>query len=476
MASVALINSMNSTKFILSKRIFDLKNQYEFAKFSGDCNPIHVEPLFARRTTVGKCIVHGLHAVLWALDSYLVHINSYFSKIDVNFLKPILLDEEIVCSWDQDKQQILISNEDMVLVRIKTVRGNNSAKESISIANNIPGRYPSYKSFADCANQVNIPFVPHGESDGLRSIFPQVANTYGMQALSDLVELSYVVGMECPGLQSLFGGFCISFCENEGEDAKYSVINSDPRFSSLEIGVKAKSFFGNVLAFYRPPPPKNPSMMSIANYVSKGEFSNVSALIIGGSRGLGELVAKIVGVGGGRSIVTYSSGKEDAANVVAEIVAYGSHSDSFQFTASRKSTLPFDSLQFNQVYYFATPKILGKSNATHDAKQYEAYCEVYVEAFESISRQLAVFLPNCKIFFPSTVFIDEPQKGFELYVDAKRKGELMCMKLNSELNLKIHAHRLPKLNTDQTQTLFSENYSDGVDVLLKVVREMSEEF
>ena len=44
--------------------------QASFAAVSGDSNPIHLDPLAARRSLAGGAVVHGIHALLWALDSW----------------------------------------------------------------------------------------------------------------------------------------------------------------------------------------------------------------------------------------------------------------------------------------------------------------------------------------------------------------------------------------------------------------------
>ena len=52
--------------------------------------------------------------------------------------------------------------------------------------------------------------------------------------------------------------------------------------------------------------------LSVFEAHAPGEFANVRALVIGGSRGLGEITAKIIAAGGGDVWITYRRGKEDA--------------------------------------------------------------------------------------------------------------------------------------------------------------------
>src|SRR5687768_5604064 len=50
-------------------RTFTPADVQAFAAVSGDWNPAHVDALAARRLIAGGPIVHGVHALLWALDA-----------------------------------------------------------------------------------------------------------------------------------------------------------------------------------------------------------------------------------------------------------------------------------------------------------------------------------------------------------------------------------------------------------------------
>jgi len=84
-------------------------------------------------------------------------------------------------------------------------------------------------------------------------------------------------------------------------------------------------------AFARHPARAQPPIFSMATRVSRHEFAGQRALIVGGSRGLGEPHAKIIAAGGGHTIITYSVGKEDAERVAAEIEGFGATCDVLQY-------------------------------------------------------------------------------------------------------------------------------------------------
>ncbi len=55
---------------------------------------------------------------------------------------------------------------------------------------------------------------------------------------------------------------------------------------------------GAVQSYARMPPTPQASMQDLADLIEPGAFSGVEALIIGGSRGLGEVTAKLLAAGG----------------------------------------------------------------------------------------------------------------------------------------------------------------------------------
>jgi hypothetical protein len=50
-------------------RRFTEHDQERFARFSGDWNPMHMDPIAARRTQAGAPVVQGVHLALWTLDT-----------------------------------------------------------------------------------------------------------------------------------------------------------------------------------------------------------------------------------------------------------------------------------------------------------------------------------------------------------------------------------------------------------------------
>ncbi len=81
----------------LASKTFDSDDQVFFARLSGDFNPMHMDPLAARRTQAGAVVVHGIHAVLWSIDRLVESgmVEGGISGLKVQFAKFIPVGETV---------------------------------------------------------------------------------------------------------------------------------------------------------------------------------------------------------------------------------------------------------------------------------------------------------------------------------------------------------------------------------------------
>ena len=126
----------------LAERTFLPADQIAFAKLSGDHNPMHMDPVAARRTQAGHPVVHGVHAVLWALNAAGDHLTG-FKSLSVRFERMIYVGDRCVLRQRQSRGEgfsldILI--DETVVTRIDlrpTVEGKRSSeheKHSFAVA------------------------------------------------------------------------------------------------------------------------------------------------------------------------------------------------------------------------------------------------------------------------------------------------------------------------------------------------------
>src|SRR5580698_11475409 len=95
---------MNASPAESTKRVFDSELQEQFAQFSGDRNPMHMDAILARRTHAGQPVVHGMHTVLWALETLALQgeLPPGFLQIKVQFQKLIYVGD--VVEFENERQ------------------------------------------------------------------------------------------------------------------------------------------------------------------------------------------------------------------------------------------------------------------------------------------------------------------------------------------------------------------------------------
>src|ERR1700733_3231529 len=73
----------------LPSRKFGWEAQNLFAEFSGDRNAMHMDVVAARRTHAGQPVVHGIHVILWALETLAAkgQLQQSVAQIKVRFQK-----------------------------------------------------------------------------------------------------------------------------------------------------------------------------------------------------------------------------------------------------------------------------------------------------------------------------------------------------------------------------------------------------
>src|SRR4051812_46533718 len=76
---------------------FGTETQTEFAALAGDWNPLHVDPVFSRRTQGGAPVVHGMNMLVRCLEALAKHSPSLPvpTQVSARFMKPIYSGERV---------------------------------------------------------------------------------------------------------------------------------------------------------------------------------------------------------------------------------------------------------------------------------------------------------------------------------------------------------------------------------------------
>jgi len=454
----------------VAHRSFLMSDQEIFASFSADVNPIHVDPVYARRTISGECIVHGVHGVMWAIENVLQKYNFYISRFEAEFLKPITLGQEVICSIDLEQCRIFLEHDKTTFTRIQFTASENLPSQKINLQK-IPRLLQSEdRTFSYCSSATAQRFGFSGDEIFASKLFPKLIQAFGLVFVCELAATSEIVGMRIPGLHSLFSAIEVTYITSNNNPPTYKTIQADERIRLLNLYVEATSLTASIRTFFRTPPTKSPTIFEIKKSILKNEFSGVRALIVGGSRGLGELTAKIISAGGGEVTITYHTGQSDAESIKNEITEFGGICSIDRLSVDEDFIFP--TLNFNQIYFFATPKISAENASSNSVMLYESYHKVYVQAFERLCRKFVDSDANISVFYPSPTFLNSEKHSFPSYARAKLEGEELCEKITKTTHIKILAPRLPRLETDQTLSIYKSKFPDPVEVFLPYIREM----
>ena len=210
----------------LFRRRFTEIDQSRFALLSGDTNPLHMDPVEARRTITGMPVVHGVHMVVAALDillRYLVRSNGSspsFSSLGVRFPRPALIGDTVLLQieeFDSSRCRLAGYVTDDLVLDIVIGFGPPSRTVEVQLPS-LPQEPLQDVAFADLAKERGT--IKVGIDPGLaHKIFPDASKYFGLAALAEILTLSRLVGMRCPGRYSIFGQFDVKL----GGGAVYQV-------------------------------------------------------------------------------------------------------------------------------------------------------------------------------------------------------------------------------------------------------------
>ena len=475
---------MNSNGFPRSARTVEPALQERFAAFSGDRNPMHMDAVAARRTQAGQPVVHGVHTLLWALEE-LARAGQLGSvvRLKAKFLKWIYLGDlatlHLLETEPDEPLRLEVVVQGLTVLTAEILFGDRQRQEGSKTSSpEAPRTLALDLTLTDLPGRSGDAYV--APSPQAEELFPHLTEVVSAATVAEIAACSYVVGMEAPGLHSMFSKLDLTLLgatETAPRAAlHYTVTYVDERFRKLRIAVEGRAIEGTLEAFLRVPPVRQASLELIARYVQPKEFSGMNALVIGGSRGLGELTAKLIAAGGGSVTLTYAQGRVEAETVVDEIRAWGGAVKAGPYNVQHPPADQLSALQSTptHLFYFATSTIFRPRSGVLSAPMLAEFLQFYVQGFYDLCLTLTVSGAPLSAFYPSTVFLDERPTGMTEYAMAKAAGEQLCADMNLYVpGVRIFVHRLPKLPTDQTAGVLPERETDALEALLPLLRTMT---
>jgi hypothetical protein len=466
----------------LSRRRFHPRDQEAFARVSGDANPVHVDPVAARRTLFGRPIVHGVHSLLWALDETLARLEPglQLAELKVLFRKPIGVGEEVVLLAPEpgaERPRIVLEVLGAPAVRIRARFCADGDASGPAVPTDAPQLGACReRSFTEIEAARGA--LPLHLPDEAAKLFPALFSRLEPAQLAAFLATTRLVGMECPGLHSIYWEFEVDLTNRDSDDPelRWEVTGVDERYSLVSLAATAPGFRARLRTFVRPPAQRQADYESLRGQVAAAAFAGQRALVVGGSRGIGEVTAKLLAAGGASVLLTYKSGRADAESVADEIRSGGGEASTLAFDVLDQGDGPElpDGWHPTHVYYLATPPIMTATQSRFHPTLFDGFARFYVGAFAELVQHLRRVAPELRaVLYPSSVAIDELPAFMGEYSAAKAAGEVLCDFLARVHGLRIDRPRLPRIATDQTATVAHAESEDPVPLLLGLLHDLA---
>ena len=220
---------------------------------SNDYNPIHSDTTYIKNTSLKDINIHGTHIMLKVLD-LLLKYDITVLEMNVRFINSIYRNESVHLSLDLENNIVLISSNDKLCVKINYTKDKKSSRVIPTIKYDKPKYSQSrFLSFDEVSTMKNRKFQIIKSNSDLNSIYPEIIRIYHESFISELCSISYLVGMECPGLHSIEGGMSLRFynIEHSNISPKFNVLFADERFDYIVIVIESFTFSAKVDVIYR---------------------------------------------------------------------------------------------------------------------------------------------------------------------------------------------------------------------------------
>ncbi|WP_018016280.1 SDR family NAD(P)-dependent oxidoreductase [Teredinibacter turnerae] len=465
---------------LVSHRIAFHQNLIDsFSEFSRDLNPMHLDEVYARKTSFATPICFGCLAVISSL-AYIRSLHRYrIHNIKAEFLGAIAIGQEYSISGKQhseNKYSIRISDGSLPLL------------ECVFVAEFIDNdqlfwqpRRSDSTEYDESATLVAVDSV--SENDYAESRYPPrwdcfelLAENLGVVPTNLLANLSavlglfsYWIGMKLPGQQALFSGFSASLEPDfagqifDSLDVNARVTHVEKAFGMVrqELAIANHSqalASASLQALFRPESRGlNPLSLKLGDRV-ESHFSGKNIFITGASRGLGACIAAASLLAGARVYGNFYRSRDEVdkwlkllpEHIRINFVPVQGDCQQAEPFSTLTNSLEESGAVLDYVFLSATPALEAMVLSKDSHERFSAYIE---QSFKMVSAPLAaledMIAADAQVVLISTVAVEAPVAAWPHYVAAKSGLEKLFEALALKKDLRRWCVvRFPQLATD----------------------------
>jgi acyl dehydratase len=228
-----------------SARSFPLDDVRWFAAISGDPNPVHIDPEFAARTYPGAVVAHGVHLVLWALETQLPVDGAFPAGVKAVFLKPVIVGDEVEAETEQpDTIRLRVRGDAIAKIKLKATRAPE--RWAAGAPAHTPTHPPVIRRPPDSIADVRGALILPDAADALLAAFPNLGRRLGPRVLQGLAGMAPVSGGVMGGVTTELS---VGFSDDApSENLEYRLVSYRAALRRLQLAFWGYGLIGEVAA------------------------------------------------------------------------------------------------------------------------------------------------------------------------------------------------------------------------------------
>jgi NAD(P)-dependent dehydrogenase (short-subunit alcohol dehydrogenase family) len=425
---------------------FDDTFRQHFEAASGDHNPLHNDPDFARQSPFAKPVVHGVGATILALSYWARGQQFAIKKIDITFHRPIYYDTSYNLVVAEDENKVVINcglgKRPLLSIRMTTLPDAN------------PESDPN-----NCSEQITI-FLEY---------IGMTTDQMPCEQVNALLWASYYFGMKNPGHRGVLAEIQFCFRERPKQVPTRSFVvhsidvKEDNRYSHYRISAETSVTESVRIVGFRIPE-RRP--LELSQLTEGSAFSGEHHLITGAGRGFGHCLAHAVARKGAMLWLNSLSDIGTFPEEMLRHVVTGNIADPDVLSGITRS-LAGKNIKLSKVFAAAFPVTPALFFDEITPIDFLAQLNSGLNTILLLAKEIIPHIADGGMFvLISSTFVEVPSTGQAVYVTAKAAAEALIMTLAREYpHIRFVTARLPPMLTDRTNVPWHTTQPQNVEAI-----------